>query len=713
MAGTAKTVGKESPKGNAAQARPPFFDPRLDPETRIDALLASMTLDEKVEALSTDPSVPRLGVKGSRHVEGLHGLSQAGPANWTPPRKVPTTTFPQSYGLGETWDADLVRRVAAAEGFECRYLFQSPEYEQGGLVVRAPNADLGRDPRWGRTEECFGEDPFLCGSLTVAFVRGLQGEGSIWQTASLLKHFLANSNENGRESSSSKFDDRLWREYYSVPFRMGIVEGGARAFMAAYNGWNGVPCTVHPMLEEITRREWGMDGIVCTDGGAYRLLVTAHQAFPTYEEAAAAVLKAGVGQFLDDYREGVRTALAKGLLNEADLDHALRPTYRVMLRLGLLDPPENDPYRGIGTGPEPWNTAAHRGLAREACRKAIVLLKNDDLLPLSPVALRSIAVVGRWSQEVLIDWYSGGPPYSVSPLEGIRSAVSPDTEVLAALDGEEAVSAAARAEVAIVVVGNHPLGNAPWEMVERKSDGKEAVDRESIDLEDEALIKRILAVNPRTVVVLQSSFPYAINWTQAHAPAILHTVHNGQELGNALADVLFGHFNPAGRTTQTWPQSLDQLPPMMDYDIRNGRTYQYFDGEPLYPFGFGLSYTEFAYRRLTLSSSSIGKGQTVSAAVEVANLGARDGEEVVQLYVRHLDSSVDRPSRQLRGFARVPIAAGTAQVVEIPLRAEDLAYWDVASDRWRLEAGRVEVQVGPNSAERPLRAVLAVEGDLL
>ncbi len=681
-------------------------------EARIDALLGAMTLDEKVEALSTDPSVPRLGIRGSGHVEGLHGLAQGGPANWTPPRKVPTTTFPQAYGLGETWDPDLVRRIAEAESIEARYLFQSPEYRQGGLVVRAPNADLGRDPRWGRTEECYGEDPFLAGTLATAFVRGLQGDLETWRCAALLKHFLANSNENGRESSSSDFDERLWREYYSVPFRMAMVEGGARAFMAAYNAWNGIPCTVHPMLEAITRGEWGHDGIICTDGGAYRMLVEDHRAFATFEEAAAAVLQAGVGQFLDDYREGVRGALGQGLLSEEDLDRVLRPTYRVMARLGLLDAPDADPYGDLGAGPEPWTTPTHRDLAREACQKAIVLLKNDDLLPLDRHAIRSIAVVGRWSQEVFLDWYSGAPPYAVSPFEGLRNAVPADVEVFGATDRASAVQAAAWADVVVAVVGNHPLGNAGWAKVERPSDGKEAVDRESLDLEDETLVKQLLAVNPRTVVVLQSSFPFAINWTQAHAPAILHTVHNGQEIGNALADVLFGDFNPAGRLTQTWPSSLDQLPPMMDYDICKGRTYMYFEGEPLYPFGFGLSYSTFAYRAIRLSAPSVRTGERVIASIEVANISTRDGEEVVQLYVRYPDSKVGRPRKQLRAFARVALSAGETRSVDLVLKAEDLAYWSVEDHDWRLESGTVDLLVGPNSASHPLQANLVVRGEV-
>lgn len=690
----------------------PFQDSGLPPEERIDDLLARLTLEEKIECLGTDPSVPRLGIRGSGHVEGLHGLSQGGPANWTPPRKVPTTIFPQSYGLGATWDPELIQKVARVEGFEARYIFQSREYRQGGIVVRAPNADLGRDPRWGRTEECFGEDPFLTGTLTVAFVKGLQGDDpNRWLSASLLKHFLANSHENCRERTSSVFDERLWREYYSVPFRMGIVEGGSRAYMAAYNGWNGIPCHIHPMLKGITVKEWGQDGIICTDGGGLKLLQTAHQAFSTLPECAAAVIRAGIGQFLDDYRDAIRKALDEGLLDVADLDAVLRGTFRVMLRLGLLDPPGTGPYASVGDGSEPWETPHHKALAKLATLKSIVLLKNEGLLPLNKRALKRIAVVGSCSSEVFIDWYSGMPGYTITPLEGIRAKVDAGVEVVHTLDGDEAVRLARETDAVVVVVGNHPTGNAGWAEVEKPSYGKEAVDRQAIDLEEEELIRRVFAVNPNTVVVLVSSFPYAIRWTEANVPAILHMAHNSQEEGSALADVLFGDYNPAGRLTQTWPRSLEQLPPMMDYDIRKGRTYMYFEGDPLFPFGYGLSYTSFEYSNLHMSCERLREGEPVEVGFDLTNAGIVEGEEVCQLYVRYPASKVDRPKIQLRGFQRVALAAGQTRHVSIPLHARDLAYWDVERQDWTVETGSVEILIGRSSADLELSASLVVEVD--
>ncbi len=686
---------------NAIVYEHPFQNPDLPAEQRIDNLISLMTLDEKVACLGTNPSIPRLGVKGSPHSEGLHGLAQGGPSDWGRRNPTTTTIFPQAIGLAETWDTEVVRRVAAAEGFEARYIFQ--KYNRGGIVVRAPNADLGRDPRWGRTEECYGEDPYFNGTLTAAFVKGLQGDHpKYWQAASLLKHFLANSNENGRGHTSSDFDERLFREYYSVPFRMGIMEGGARAFMASYNKVNGVPMHVNREVLDITRAEWGQDGIICTDGGGMRQLVTDHKRFQTFEEAAAAVVKTGIGQFLDDYREPTRAALAKGLLTEADIDKVLRHTFRVMLRLGLLDPPERVPYSKIGEGPEPWTTDEHKSLARLVTQKSIVLLKNSkNLLPLDRTRLKSIAVIGPRADEVLLDWYSGTPPYTVTPLAGIREKVGPNVRVEYAKgdDGGAIERIARAADVAVVVVGNHPTCDAGWEQCPVPSDGKEAVDRRSITLEQEELLKKVYAANPNTVVVLKSSFPFAVNWTQANAPAVLHLTHNSQEEGHALADVLFGDYNPAGRLVQTWPSSIDQLPPMMDYDIRHGRTYMYFKGAPLYPFGYGLSYATFAYSNLRTSSRVIPDGGSVGVTFDLKNTGRRAGEEVVQLYVTHLDSKVERPLKELKGFARVALQPGETKRVTLTLAAEQLAYWDVKSKRFVVEPDRIRLMVGGSSAD--------------
>jgi len=687
-----------------AQYQYPFQNPNLPVEKRIDNILSLMTLDEKVSCLSTDPSVPRLGIKGATHVEGLHGVSMGGPANWgkyaTP---TPTTTFPQAYGLAETWDPALLKKVAAVEGYETRYLFQNSNYKSKGLVVRAPNADLGRDPRWGRTEECYGEDPFFNGTMVTAFVKGLQGNNpKYWLTASLMKHFLANSNEDERTWSSSNFNERLFREYYSVPFRMGIEDGGSQAYMAAYNSWNEIPMMVNPVLKNVTVKEWGQKGIICTDGGALKLLISDHKYYPDLEEGAAEAVKAGINQFLDDYADAIRAALKDRLLTEANIDSVIRGNFRVMIKLGLLDPPNDNPYSQIGLNsePVPWKSQKNKDLVKLATQKSIVLLKNDNqTLPLQTGKTKSIAVIGRFANEVLGDWYGGTPPYTITPLDGIRSRVGDSIRVSYAEDNSKnkAVDLAKTSDYAIVVVGNHPTGDAGWAKVTKPSYGKEAVDRKSINLEEEELIKQIYRVNPKTIVVLISSFPYAINWTEHNVPAILHMTHCSQEEGSALASVLFGDFNPAGRLVQTWPLAISQVPPRLDYDIRKGRTYMYFKGKPLYPFGFGLSYTTFQYSNLKVSSDNIQAGKPLTISFDITNTGKRAGDEVPQLYVRHLHSEVQRPKKELKGFKRITIKPGETKKVSLKLHAKDLAYWNEVKKAFTVEPDQIQLQIGNSS----------------
>ncbi len=701
-----------------AQGQNSFRDTTLPDSVRIQNLLSQLTLDEKVLLMSDHPKIPRLGIVFSGQVEGLHGLALGGPGGWGGHGRqpVPTTTFPQEKGLGATWDSELLKKIASLEGYEARYYYQNPVFDRGGVVVRAPNADLSRDPRWGRTEESYGEDPFLVGTLTVAFVQGLQGpDPKHWQSASLMKHFMANENEDGRTHTSSDFDERLFREYYSVPFRMGFEEGGSRAVMASYNAWNGVPMTIHPVLKDVMIKEWGNDGLICTDGGALGLLITAHKSFPDKEHGSAAAVKAGINHFLDTYKPDLTKALKDNLLTEADMDAALKNLLTVYLKLGEMDPPGADPYAKIGveTGGEvpPWQRESSMALARLATDESIVLLKNENnTLPLDRAKLKTIAVIGEWTDQVLQDWYSGTYPYGVSVIDGIREAVGKNVKVLFA-DGsnpEEAAKLAKLADVAIVVVGNHPVCNAGWDQCPTPSNGKEDVDRKTIVLEQEELVKKIFAANPRTIEVLRSSFPYAIVWSQQNVPAIVHMTHNSQEEGHGLADVLFGDYSPAGRLTQTWPTGDAQLLPILDYNLLHGRTYLYSKEKPLYAFGYGLSYTTFRYDGVKLSATKVDPDGTVKVAVKVKNAGSRASDEVVQMYVQHLGSSVTRPQLELKGFKRVRIAAAAEQDVMMELKVRDLAYWDAASHAWRVEKEQVRILAGGSSDKLPIQATVDV-----
>lgn len=711
--------------GLAQPAQPgyehPFQNPALSIEQRADNIISLLTLDEKLAALG-NAAVARLKIPATGTSEGIHQVvARAGRGGGGP---INTTSFSQVYGMGETWDPDLIRRAGAVEGYEARFISQNDKYKRPTQILMGPTSDLARDPRWGRNDESFGEDPFLTGSMAVAFIKGIQGDDpKYWQAASLLKHLFANSNETTRGFSSSDFDERLMREYYSVPFRIGFVEGGARSYMASYNAWNGVPMAVNPFLRDVVAKEWGANWIVTPDAGALNHVMDLHKYLKTMDEVYVAALKVGVNQLGTGFGRGgegrplaeiMKQALSEKRITEAEIDSAIRGKFLTVLKLGLLDPPEMVPYGKIGaTGePDPWTTEKHKQVARDVARESVVLLKNGGLLPLNRSALKSIAVVGPRASQVLGDFYTGTLPYSISVLQGIKDKAGAGITVNSPMSDDiaAAVQAAKTSDIAVVVVGNDPMcgaanpggtfnPDASTKPCADKGEGREGRDRESLDLSHEELIKQVYAANPKTIVVLVSSFPYAINWTQANVPAILHITHTAQEQGTAIADVLFGDYNPSGHLTQTWPKSLDQLPPLLDYNITTGHTYMYFKGEPLYPFGYGLSYTSFRYSNLRVSSARIAAKGMVTVSVDVKNTGRRAGDEIVQLYAAWPDSKVSRPAKALKGFHRVSLKSNETKTVEIPLSADSLAWWNAQQHGWELEAGRVKLAVGGSSAE--------------
>ena len=504
-----------------------FNNPAINEEQRLDDLIARMTLDEKVDALGNNTQVPRLGIQASGSVEGLHGIVLGGPT-YGDRANTPTTGFPQAYGLGETWDTDLLHRVATYISTENRYLFQNAKYRKSGLIMWTPNVDLGRDPRWGRTEECYGEDAFLTSRLAVAFIKGIQGDHpKYWRNASLMKHFLSNSNEYGRTFSSSNYSDKLFREYYAYPFYKGVTEGGSQALMTAYNAYNGTPCIMHPVLRNIVMKEWGLNGTLLTDGGAFRLLLSDHKRFDNDRAAAAAAcIKAGITKFLDEYKDAVYEALHRKLISVEDIEKAIRENLRISLKLGLLDHTEDNPYAAIGVTDTiaPWSKPETKALVREATLKSVVLLKNKDhLLPLDRHKIKKIAVIGQRATEVLQDWYAGKPFYTVNVLDAIREEAGSDIEVRYVKTNrmDSARTVAAWADVAIVCVGNHPTCDAGWEQAPVISEGKEAVDRQSLQLDQEDLLLQVAQTNPNTIGVLISSFPYAINRANQTVPGFI------------------------------------------------------------------------------------------------------------------------------------------------------------------------------------------------
>jgi beta-glucosidase len=501
---------------------------------------------------------------------------------------------------------------------------------------------------------------------------------------------------------------------------MGFEQGGARGLMASYNAWNGTPMAVHPVLNKVVIDQWG-GWVVSGDGGAVKNLHKLFKRYPSHKEAVVAALKAGVNQYLDDYKDEMRQALQDGLVAEKDLDAALRRKFQVTLKLGLVDPPDKNPYAAIKDGPEPWLGDAHRAASLQLALESIVLLKNDkQALPLDRKAIKSIAVIGPLADSVHRDWYGGIAPYAVTPLEGIRRAAGDGVKVNYAFDNRDgaALKAARASDVAIVIVGNDPTcgPNMDKEWTEDGTkpcadpgDGREGRDRETLALSQEALVRQVRAANPRTVMVLVSSFPFTIDWSQQHVPAIVQLAHSSQDEGSALASVLFGSYNPGGHTVSTWPRAGSKLPPMMDYDIRNGRTYMYAREKPLYPFGHGLSYTRFKYANLRVDQAFLPADGAVKVSTDVSNTGRRKGDTVLQLYVNFPGSKVSRPRRALAGFERVTLAPGETRTVSIALKAGQLGYWDAAAGRTKVEAGTVGLMVGESSSDIKLTKTIAVQ----
>ena len=686
----------------------PFQDTKLSDGERIDNVISLMELPEKL-LLFGGAGIPRLGIAAPGSVEAIHGAVMSGNPADSHKYENYSTAFPQGYGLGETWDKGALRTVGETMAAEVRYY--SATSGRNSLVLWAPNADIARDPRWGRTEESLGEDAFLVGTLAGELVKGIQGpDERYWAACSLMKHFLANSNEDNRASTSSDFSKKLFHEYYSYGFYKG-VQAGASSLMLAYNAWNGVPCTCNPYVFK-TLYGWGMKGQLITDAGGYSGIVNAHKYMDDLVGAAAACVKCGISRYLDKFQPYVDQALEKGLIDEGDIDKAIRGNVYVMLKLGLLDAPGTEnPYSTLyAEGDQaPWLSDEFKARALDVTRKSVVLLKNDKhTLPIDIEKVTKIAVIGDKAEAVIQDWYGAKPSYTVNALQGIKKAVEGKDVEVRFLDVDHDGSAerlAAWADVAIVVTGNHPVtspdwGMSPWAQRTKLSEGREAIDRQGLELDSEDLVKIVHRANPNTVVALISSFPYAINWTAENVPAIVHMTQCSQELGTALADVIFGKYNPAGRTNQTWVKSILDLPNMLDYDITRGRTYMYFKGEPLFAFGHGLSYTSFEYRHLSVEPDDDGG---LKASVEITNTGDVDGEEVVQLYVKF---SGDDAAMRLKGFERVAVPAGRTVTVNIPVNKTDLSLWDEEQECWKVAAGKAVIKVGAASDDiRLIRSI--------
>jgi beta-glucosidase len=721
-------------KSSAAETtRPgayPFQNPSLTGDARVGDLLSRMTLAEKASQMLHDaPAIARLGIPAYNWWnEGLHGVARAGIA----------TVFPQAIGLAATWDVPLLHRVATAISDEARakhheYTRQNDHGMYKGLTIWSPNINIFRDPRWGRGHETYGECPHLTARLGVAFCRGLQGDNSQYlKTVATPKHFAAHSGPEAlRHSFDAVVSQKDLRETYLPAFEACVTEAGAESVMAAYNRINGEPCSASPtLLDEILRQEWGFGGYVVSDCWAIRDIHENHKVTATFEQSAALAVKAGCDLNCGCSYGYIPEAVAKGLLTESDIDLCLMRLFRARMRLGMFDPPEDVPYASIPY--EVNDSDAHRALALEAARASIVLLKNDRLLPLKKKIDR-IAVIGpnAYDHHVLVANYFGEATKLVTPLDGIRAAVGHKTKVTYAqgckregdkTDGlgragnlSEAVSVAQRADVVILCLGL----DADIEGEQGDSGNSEAGgDKRDLRLTglQNRLLEAIVALGKPVVLVVIAGSPVDLAWAHDNVAAILQAWYPGEEGGTAIADVLFGNESPAGRLPVTFPRRIEDVPEFTNYAMK-GRTYRYLETPPLYPFGYGLSYTRFAYRDLAATKTTLAAGETTQVTVTVENIGKRESDEVVQLYVKDMEASVVVPHHSLRGFQRVHLRPRESKRLTFEIGQRELSLVD-DDGRRVLEPGRFLVYVGggqPDARSRELGLMppLALELDVV
>ena len=853
--------------GRGYSQQPAYRDTSLPFEQRAADLVSRMTLEEKVSQMKdVAPAIERLGVPAYNWWnEALHGVARSGLA----------TVFPQAIGFAATWDDSLVFRMASVISDEARakhheYVRNGSFGRYQGLTFWSPNINLFRDPRWGRGQETYGEDPFLTGRLAVQFIRGLQGDDpKYFKTVATVKHFAVHSGpEPERHTFDAVVSERDLRESYLPHFEAGIREGGAYSLMCAYNRVDGkAACGSDMLIGNILRGEWKFPGYIVSDCGAIDDIYLRHKVVQTAPEAAALAVKTGTDLDCGRVYPNLVDAVKQGFITEAQIDTSVTRLFLARFKLGMFDPP--DMVRWARTPFSVLDQASHRTLARQVARESMVLLKNErGTLPLRK-DLGTIAVIGPNADQwhMLLGNYNGIPSDPVTPLRGIREAVSRRTRVLYArgadladgapvletipssvlrtgaggrglraeyfgrrtLEGEPlftatdttvdadwheaaprqtmnpndfgvrwsgtirppatgmyrlGVTTTMRAEVtlddSIIVRTVYPqrdnefpeprlaqsdpirleagrsyrirvdahesYGEAQLELVwstptasleadalaaARQSDavimflgltsrlegeemsvaidGFRGGDRTSIDLPaaQQRLLERVVAVGKPTVVVLLNGSALAVNWAQEHVPAIVEAWYPGQAGGTAIADVLFGDYNPAGRLPVTFYRSVNDLPPFEDYAMK-GRTYRFFTGQPLYAFGHGLSYTTFAYANLRTSTESAKPNDTVMVSVDVTNTDKRAGEEVVQMYVQHVGSSVERPVRDLRGYRRLTLAPGETKTVQMPLAIASLAYWDTSAHRWVVEPDQIRIRVGASSADLRLDRTIRV-----
>ena len=784
-----------------------FMNPDLPIEERVSDLISKLTLEEKLWMITSDMhGVERLGVKHCAiGTEVARGWSSHDETQYC-------TVFPQTIGLAATFDRATIKKMGETTGRELRAYNNSTGKS---LFCFGPTVDPERDLRWGRHEEGYGEDPYLCKTMSDSYTSGIVGNHKYIQAAPLLKHFAANNTEKNRSSYDAKIPERLKMEYYYEAFRESIVNKHAFGVMAAYNKLNGYPGVLNPDLKKIVKGEWG-GKVVVSDGGGFNQVMTAHKITTSHAETLKYAYAAGTNAMLDTAQmlyDSATESLAKGFITEEDINNAIKDLLYIRFRLGEFDPAEDNPYLSITM--DQVNTAEDKKLNLLMAQKQVILLKNKGILPIDKKT-KTIALVGPQADENFMDWYTGASSYDVKVVDGFKAAFK-DSEILcdngrdhvkiknvstgkylridsegntfadadeanaevfekydwgwgyvnymsttngkmlteddanlkctakdaymwfvrpimrpnttAGKEGfyitgwdnryvrmnedgvtfrfdtaentekdfftelivsngvERCKNLAEKADICFCCLGNHPVQL-----------GREGYDRPDITLppKQDEILSASFSVNKNTILLMVSSYPYGIEKYDETLPAILFTTHAGPELGNAVASVVNGSYNPAGRSPTTWYKSTEPLPDIFDYDIeKTGMTYLYFKGEPLYPFGYGLSYSSFEYSDFKVEKTESG----VKATVCVKNTSNLDGEEVPQLYFTVEDSRVSRADKKLCGYDRISLKAGESKTVCFNVDFHSLEYYDVVRGRFVLEDGVYKFMTGANCCD--------------
>jgi beta-glucosidase len=713
------------PFAKAQQTQYPFQNPSLTFDQRVNDLVARLSLNEKVRLMQNNDGggIARLGIPAYNWWnESLHGVARDGVA----------TVFPQAIGMAATWNPALIQREADVISTEARAKHQEHvrkgEFEiYQGLTFWSPNINIFRDPRWGRGQETYGEDPFLTSRIGISFVKGMQGnDPKYFKVIATAKHFAVHS---GPEPLRHTFDavptKRDLFETYLPAFEALVKEGKVYSLMGAYNSVYGKPaCASDLLLKELLRNKWGFQGYVVSDCGAIGDFYNGHKYAPSAKEASAEAVLAGTDLTCGNEYTALEQAVAEGLISTRDIDVSIKRLFLARFKLGMFDPASMVSYANIPFSEN--NTPEHDRLSLDVAHQSMVLLKNNGILPLGN-KYKKIAVIGPNANDldVLLGNYNGTPSNPVNVIQGIKNRAGKNTEIIfekgmpsyneaanidpnAEAKKKAALDAAAQSDVVIFVGGISP--RLEGEEMKVNLEGFEGGDRTSLDLpkEQEELIKALKATGKPVVLVLMSGSALSVNWENENLPAILQAWYPGQEGGNAVADVLFGNYNPGGRLPITFYKSVNDLPKFEDYNM-DGRTYKYFSGKTLYPFGHGLSYSTFKYNSAKVTLPEIKAGQQTFVEVSVTNTSKITGDEVVQVYASAKGIKEFRPIKTLVGFERVTIPAGKTVVVKIPVNPTAIRQFDETKNDYTIVPGVYQLLIGSSSSDIKLTESLTVK----